>query len=416
MTPRSRWAAFRRAFTRAGLVALALPFSALGGDWTDRGEYDLALTIREEASPKQRLQLLDRWKARYPSTQMLQARRELYLSTYQSLGDNAGMLATAREMLISEPDNLIGLYWCTLLTPGSKDTGKANLDSGEKAAQALIGGLDRLFATSKKPPNMPPAAWEVQKTNASLLAHRTLGWVHWQRGEYPAAEQQFSEYLKVNPGGAEVSAWYGMVLGVEKAPDKQVPALWLLAHSVSLRGAGALDERKRGQISALLERLYVSYHGEPTGLDQLRTAAEATPFPPPDFRIEPAAEVAARKELEAIERANPQLAEWVRIRTQLEAAGGPQFFEKLKAAPLPKLAGILISATPPRRPDELVLGMRDPAVPDVRLRLSTPLAGEAAPGIPLEFEGMADSFSLSPFMLVITVDKSKLSGWPPARR
>jgi hypothetical protein len=107
VNPRTHGAAFRRAFAAAGLIALTLPFAALGADWTDRGEYDLALTIRAEASPKQRLELLDRWKARYPSTQMLQARRELYLSTYQSLGDNAGMLAMAREMLAREPDNLI---------------------------------------------------------------------------------------------------------------------------------------------------------------------------------------------------------------------------------------------------------------------------------------------------------------------
>jgi hypothetical protein len=42
-------------------AALAAPAAAAG--WTDRGEYDLVMGIRSEASAQKRVELLDRWQA-----------------------------------------------------------------------------------------------------------------------------------------------------------------------------------------------------------------------------------------------------------------------------------------------------------------------------------------------------------------
>ena len=156
------------------LVAAAAGAAA---DWTDRGEYDLALAIRAEPAPKARLQLLDQWKARYPKTEMRQVRRELYLSSYQTLGDSDGMLAVAREMLSDQPDSLVGLYWCTILIPGGKSGSEETLRVGERAARALLSGRDTHFSAARKPASLPDAEWRKQGANAELLAHRALGWI-----------------------------------------------------------------------------------------------------------------------------------------------------------------------------------------------------------------------------------------------
>jgi hypothetical protein len=394
------------------LFFLLVAAAGAAADWTDRGEYDLALAIRAEPAPKARLQLLDQWKARYPKTEMRQVRRELYLSSYQTLGDSDGMLAVATEMVSEEPGNLVGLYWCTVLIPGGKNGSEETLRVGERAARALLSGLDANFGPARKPAWLPDAEWQKRRTNAELLAHRALGWIRWQRGDYPGAQEEFTACLRKEPGNAEVSAWLGTVLALEKQPDKQAPALWHLARAATLRGDGALPDRQQRQIGALLDRLYASYHGDASGLEQLRSAAGAGAFPPPDFKIESAAAGAARRQEEELERNDPMLAAWLRIRKRLEAPDGAQYFETLRASPLPRLRGAVVRSSPPRKPNEIVLALRGTAAEEVILKLASPFSSEAAPGVLIEFEGTADSFTLSPFALTVVAERDKVEGWP----
>lgn len=394
------------------LFFLLAAAAGAAADWTDRGEYDLALAIRAEPAPKARLQLLDQWKARYPKTAMRQVRRELYLSSFQTLGDSDGMLAVAAEMVSEEPGNPVGLYWCTVLIPGGKNGSEETLRVGERAARALLSGLDANFGPARKPASLPDAEWQKQKANAELLAHRALGWIRWQRGDYPGAQEEFTACLRKETGNAEMSAWLGTVLALEKQPDKQVPALWNLARAATLRGDGALPDRQQRQIGALLDRLYASYHGDASGLEQLQSAAGAGAFPPADFKIEPAAAVAARRQEEELERNDPMLAAWLRIRKRLEAPDGAQYFETLRAAPLPRLRGAVVRSSPPRKPNEIVLALRGTAAEEVILKLVSPFSSEAAPGVLIEFEGMADSFTLSPFALTVVAERERVEGWP----
>jgi len=381
----------------AALLLLAL--AAPPGDWTDRGEYDLALAVRAEASPKKRIQILDQWKAKYPASGLSQIRRELYLSAYQSLGDNDAMLGVAKEMISAEPDNLTGRYWAVVLIPGNRDTSPETLVAGEKAARSLLSGAT------------VPAD---QTAPVTLLAHRALGWILWQRGEIAPAQEEFTACLKQQPDDAEVSAWFGTVLALQKEDDKKVAALWHLARAASLRGDRALPLHLQRQIGGLFEKLYVSYHGDDSGLDDLRKQASAAPFPPADFKIESAAAIAARKQQEELERTNPQLAAWMKIRKQLEAPDGAQFFDNLKAEPLPKLKGTVIRSSPPARPNEIVLGLSEPAVEEIVLRLSSALPVKVDPGTELQFEGRAESFMASPFSLVVVAEREKVEGWSPS--
>jgi len=59
----------RHIISRLALAAtLAAP--ALAAGWTDRGEYDLVMSIRAEASAQKRVELLDRWQAKYPAVRV----------------------------------------------------------------------------------------------------------------------------------------------------------------------------------------------------------------------------------------------------------------------------------------------------------------------------------------------------------
>jgi tetratricopeptide (TPR) repeat protein len=381
------------------LAAGAAPILAAG--WTDRGEYDLALAIRVEAAPQKQLALLDQWKSRYPHSALRQARRELYLAAYYSLGDRVGMLDTAQEMLTDQRDDLVGAYWGVTLIPGAKNPSRELWDIGEAAANRLLAPL--------------PAGgeWQKEKDSLAWLAHRVLGWIQWQRGNYPAAEAEFATCLAKDPKNAEISAWFGMALADQKSPEKVVPALWLLARAGSLKGEGALPDEQRRQMNGLAERIYISYHGSTDGLDRLRSESLASAVSPADFRIESAAAVAARKADEELRRTNPQLATWMSIRKQLEGPDGDKYFaETLRPAPLPKLKGSVIRCAPERKPTEVGLGLSGGSAEEVVLMVHPALPFAAVTGTEIEFEGMADSYSRGPFRLTVKVDKEKITGWP----
>ena len=400
------------------LAAIALPVKPAAGaaaaKWTDRSEYDLVLTIRAEAAPQKRLKLLDEWKAKYPKTELQQVRQELYLSAWQSLGDSPRMLAVAREMISSAADNLVGVYWCTLLVPESKEVSPDLLDAGEKAARQLLAGLDTYFAPAAMPEGTAAEAWTKQRSEAEFLAHRALGWIAWQRADYQAAQAEFNTCLKQDPNRAEISSWLGAVLVLDKRSADQVPALWHLARAASYRGGGALPDTQRRQLGPVLERLYTAYHGETAGLDQLRIASVAATFPPAGFDIESASAALVRKQDEELTRTNPQLASWLRIRRRLEAPDGEAYFAaSMRNTALPmRLKGTLLRATPAGKPAELVLGVGDAAAEEVILKLDTPFSHAAENGTVLEFEGTFEAFTKAPYCLTIMASQEKIDGWP----
>jgi hypothetical protein len=393
-----------------------LAVGAVAAKWTDRSEYDLVLTIRAEAAPQKRLALLDQWKAKYPKTELQQVRQELYLSAYQSLGDSPHMLAAAREMISGAAGNLVGLYWCTLLVPEAKEVSADLLGAGEKAARQLLAGLDTYFAAGAKPAATAAEAWQKRRSEVEFLAHRALGWIQWQRADYAAAEAEFATCLQQDPNSAEISAWLGTVLALDRRPGNQVPALWHLARAASYRDAGALPDGQRRQLGTVLERLYTTYHGETTGLDQLRIASVAAPLPPAGFDIESASAATARKQDEELTRTNPQLAAWMRLRRRLEAADGETYFASLRNTPLPgRLKGTLLRATPTGKPKELVLGVGDATAEEVIVKLDTAFANDAEFGTVLEFDGAIEAFTKAPFTLTVLSNPSKIEGWPARR-
>ncbi len=394
------------------IAALALLLQPLfGAAWTDRKEYDLVLAIRSESAPQKRLALLDSWTKEYPKTDLRFARLELYLSIYESTGDRAHMFETAGKMVADQPQNPIGNYWYTVLAPESGINTPQALDTASKSADRLLSSLAQQFDDARKPASVSAEDWRKQKTAVEMAVHRTLGWIAWQRNELPAAQQELTTYLTGDPGNAEASLWLGIVTALDKG--KQVPALWALARAAVANQPRALADDQRRQVSALVDRVYTSYHGSDQGLEQFRTVSAASPTPPADFSIEAAAVIRARKAEEELRRSNPELAAWITMRQKLDAPDGEGYFiEKLHGQSLPRLKGRIVRLTPARNPQEIALSMTEAGSEDVVLKLSKALPGQADPGTVLFFESSADLFRKDPFTVIVAADPEKVEGWP----
>jgi len=399
--------------------------------WKDRAEYDLAQSIAKEPDPNKKLALLDQWKEKYPESDLKENRLETYLDTYQALNQPAKMLENAQLILALDPKNMKALYWTNLLVVSMNDTAPAKLELGEKAAQQLLAAANDFFAPEKKPAATPEAAWQQAKASMDALAHRTLGWVAMQRKDYAAAEKEFAEDIKLNAADGESAYWMGTVILVQKKVERQPEAVFYFARAAAFDGTGpagfpgALDPARRKQIEAYVQKAYVTYHGSDHGFADLLQMAKAHPFPPQDFKIQSADEVKAQGEAQ-LAKENPSLAFWLKLKDALTSPEGAQYFDTgMKNAIIPpegqpELGGTVISATPAAKPTVLVLGVEKPDVPDATLKFETPLTVKVEPGTKLQFRGVAESYTATPFMVTFATEKKNVIGLPspppPARK
>lgn len=396
-------------------------------NWKDRAEYDLYDAITKDQNPQSRLEKLNQWKEKYPSTDFIDLRQQAFLTTYAALGKVQEALNTAKEILARDPKDFTGLYYTALLTPQlvavNIKPSDDQLSAAESAARAILAGA--------KPANVSDADWQKAKTDVEAIAHKTLGWVAMQRKQWDQAETEFKSSLGLNPKDSEIAYWLGTVILQERKPEKQAEALYYYARAAAYDGQGALAPAGRDAVKKTLTDLYTKYHGSAEGLDQILASARTNPNPPAGFNIASTADIEkAKLEKEQAEaKAHPDLALWNTIKTALMAPDGQSYFDSsMKGAMLPggangvqKFKGTVISMEPAVRPKTVVIGIANATTPDATLKFAAPLPGKVEPGTVLSFSGVAESYSTNPFMVTFNVERKDLEGWTgtnpaPARR
>ncbi len=379
-------------------------------NYKDQQEYTLFDSVTKATDATKKLALLNTWKEKYPDSDFKLDRLQLFLTTYQQLGQPAKMIDTAKEILAVDPKDLQALYWITFLTPTIGNNSTDALDTAEKAANGLL--------AAEKPAAVKDEDWTKAKAQTDAAAYTTLGWVAMQRKNNDVAEQNFKKALGINPNAGQLSYWLGTVILAEKKPEKQSEALFHFARAATYDGQGALTPDGRQKIDAYLTKVYTSYHGDTSGLAEIKALAKANAMPPADFKIETAAEVAAKKE-EDLKKTNPELALWLNIKGQLLSPDGQSYFDNsMKGAAVPKLKGWLVSADPAVKSKKLMVSMEGKDQPaNVTLKLvgadgttPAPLTGKPDTGVEIEFEGIGESFTKDPFMVTFTVEKGKITG------
>lgn len=396
-------------------------------NWKDRAEYDLYDAIQKDTNPQTRLEKLNQWKEKYPSSDFSDLRQTAFLTTYAAVGKIQEALNSAKEILASSPNDFTALYYTALLTPQLAALNITPTDdqlaTAEKAANSILAGA--------KPPTVPDADWQKAKGDVEAIAHKTLGWVAMQRKQPEAAETEFKKSLDLNPKDSEIAYWLGIVILQERKPEKQSEALYYYARAASYDGPGALAPAGRDAVKKQFTDLYTRYHGSTEGLDPILQLARNEPSPKPDFKVPNTAdikEIQLKKQQEDA-AAHPDLALWTTVKAALTAPGGQSYFEaNMKGTKLPggangvqKFKGKVISMEPATRPKTVVLGIENGAVPDATLKFEVPLTGKVEPGTELAFSGVAQSYTANPFMVTFNVDKKDLEGWTgtnpaPARK
>ena len=382
--------------------------------WKD-GEYPLYDAALKQTDNLKKIDALKAWEQKFPDSAYKDTRLGLFMIAYEATNQFDKVLQTGNEILASNPKDLATIF--RMATEGQRipNPSAEQLGLVEKAAKALATNLDDL-----KPATVADAAWSKEKPNLEALGHATLGWVAEQRKDLPAAEKAYSQSLGVNPANGAASYRLAEVMRQEKDPDKNAAMLFEYARAAFYTGTGALTDAGRKEIEKYITQAYTKFHGSAEGFDELRKLAATQALPPADLKILSKAEVDLRKE-EEFKKSNPMMALWLTaVKTPLIAADGNDYFEKnVKGSLLPggaegvsKFKGKLVDAVPAKNPKQLKIALGDSESPEVTLVFEEPLTGTAPKGTDLEFEGVASSFTTTPFNVTFEVEKDKLVGWP----
>ncbi len=409
-------------FSPAGMrgQATSPSSSAPQKNWKDRAEYDLFDAIAKDNNPKTKLEKLQQWLKQYPQTDYTTERRALLLATYFQLGMAREAVDTAKQVLADDPSNFSALFILVSFTQAvaGQNPSADVLDQGEKAANALLANLDKV------PPNFTEEQWKTQRPQVEALAHTTLGWTALQRKNWQAAQAEFQKTLQLNPNDGQVDYYMGTAIASEKDPAKMPTALFYFARAATYEGPGALNPTGRQQVMGYVQRAYKGYHGTDEGFNNLVAAAKNQPLPPADFRIKSATELVEEQQKKAAEDAakNPELTLWKNLKAELTGPEGATYFNSsMKDTQVPTLKGKVVRLEPETRPKKIIMALEDGTTPDATLKFEMALPGKVDPGTELSFEGVPESYTASPFMVVFNVEADKLHGWTgknaaPARR
>jgi len=166
------------------LMVVTLTANAQTQNWRDRAEYDLYTEIiKPDATPAERLQSLEKWKASYPQSDYADMRLKIYLLTYRQMNNHRAAFDTATEILKSQPNDLLSLteiidHGLQLLpeqpnAPLSAEN-KSNLGTIQKTSRYILENLDIIYAADKKPQRMSDEKWSSLKTEMQHSARTVM--------------------------------------------------------------------------------------------------------------------------------------------------------------------------------------------------------------------------------------------------
>jgi tetratricopeptide (TPR) repeat protein len=404
--------------------------------YKDQGEYTVFNDVVKDVNGNNFTKAvtdLDTWTQKYPQTDFANERTYYYLRAYSGSNQPAKVLEIASQLMAKDikttysPFDALNIY--ALSAYSIRQMPNATPDQlaiGEKAAREGLDFVPTYFVAANKPAAASEDQWNQAKTKvesdmraAMLFVAMLPGTQAQNKKDYEAAEAAFSKALQQYPDCPQIAFALGGAQIALRKPEKAPAAIYEVAR------AAALDPGKWGPdaaatnktASAYLEKVYNSYHGpDPEGLQQLKQLAVQSPFPPADFKIKTASEVAAEKEKEFMDK-NPQLALWMSIKRQLADTNGDQYYEStMKGTEIAgqngakALKGTIVEGKPACRSKELLVAISDAQHAEVTLKLEAALTGKPQAGTQIQFDGAPSAFSKDPFMLTMDTEKAKVDG------
>jgi len=382
-------------------------------NYKDKDEYDLFLKITQTADPKARLQLLNTWQDKYPTSDYAPERLQFFVATLQALAptdptQRQPLIDKCVEELKKDPTAFLPNYYISLWGPivGGTSPSPDLLSTVESAGKATVSGADVTFADSKKPANVSAENWAKFKVGAISMGHNALAWVAVSKKDMATAEAEYRASLAANPDQGTISVQLGRLL-METKDTKKIPdGLFEYARAAQYSGPSAVPADTRATLLKYFNTAYKDFHGSADGAQAILDQSKTMALPPPGFAITSAQDLANAQaaKLQARIDSDPAFKIWYAVESQLKGDAGAAYFkDNVEGFEIPgssqNFMGTVISADP----SKVVLAVEDPTVPDATILFTTPLketeAAKIKVGDKLPFSGVAESYTKDPYML-----------------
>jgi hypothetical protein len=276
----------------------------------DPAEYNAYSMAISQSDPKAKAAALDDFLTKYPQSTAKRPVLDMLLDSYQQAGDQQKTLETAKRILQVDPNNLKAIYITVFLekTQCQKTSDQATCDDAAALAQK---GL-----AAPQPPGVTPDQWKQQTDATYPLFHSAIAVddINSKKDPKAAVDEYTTELKLFPPSGTQSGPGLGDTLQLalayvklqladaqvardaqdkakaapgdaglaqaakaanDKANQDYLTAAWFFARAWSFA-----PQTFKSQIEPQLEYYFKKYHGDTTGLDQLKTQAAAALFPP----------------------------------------------------------------------------------------------------------------------------------------
>jgi tetratricopeptide (TPR) repeat protein len=394
------------ALLAAGPTLYASPAPAAQGSvWKSQDEYNAYMAMHNEKDNQKKVALAEAFLAKYADA-VPAVRGYVYaemLQTLQQIGDSTKAIATAKDLLKIDPNNLEGLRYLSFTFPFIfKPTDADAADQLSQAETNAKHGLD-LLGKVPKPANMSDEQFQQAIKPVRATFNSTIGFVALQRKDYAGAVTALKSALEDNPNDLYASNWLGTAYLYSSPPDYS-NGVWYLARADALaKSSKGADE---SQINKYLSERYACYHGSGDGLDAVKNQAASSATPPADFQVAALQAPAPT--------GNPNVDNFNKLTYRLKVQGCPeipqQIWPQLKGQPL-GLGGYVNSVDKGTDPDTFLVKIsldqsKADSSFDIVLQDSQPKVDDLAQGDPVRFQGTIDSYTATPtFSLTLTGGK-----------
>ncbi len=367
---------------------------------------------------------LEAWKQKFPESEFKDDRDFYILQGYLVTQQLDKTLTFGSEFIDRDlPSlfkgslgNVVGAYFIVTSAAAQliqKDATPEQIATGDKAAHKLLDYAPTYFVPANMPTGQTAQTFAqtqqqmVGVAKGYLLTEAVIpGTKAEAKKDCAAADAAFSKALMTYPDNSWISHHLARAYNCEQKPFL---AMYEFARTAAIDPTqGKTTDGPK--FIASVKKMYATLHGGEDGLDQLMEQAKATPIPPADFKIETDDERKIKK-AEEFAKANPEIAAWTNIKTNLTSQGAG-FFESMKGAELPPLLGTIADAKPACRPKELILYVPSPEnavkTTEISLKFEAALAGKPEIGSNIKFVAVADTFTPAPFLVTMTAEKEKV--------
>ncbi len=294
---------FASAMALAGMCLVSAPALQAHGQTIqiqDPAEFNSYQNATTQNDPAQKCAALDSFLKTYPQSSAKSAALDQMIDCYQATGQMDNLLSAATRLLQIDPNNMKAIFvsvyvkstQCSkALDPSGASTDPQTCDDAAALAQK---GL-----TVAKPAATSDADWKTLTTGTYPIYHSAIAFDDLvAKKDYAGAIKEYTAELmlytpqQTTVPGPGLQDTLRIASAYAKPGDSrdEVKAVWFYARAWDYAPASV-----KPSIEQQLDYWYKRYHGTLDGdaaitqqINDIKTQAQATLFPPADFKIEPA--------------------------------------------------------------------------------------------------------------------------------